>query len=158
MCKKNFKFKLKLSNYWQNIKFSPNYSKSYIFTKCNFWSLIGTFQTNCFYPINFMTGTCEHLLFYFCQLRAIKGFHQSWISAYVFELHIWCWLNLIHVNLFSVERLRTPVRQEFSYGIRHFSSWFTDLWLTGQCITMKTRRIPYIWKWLSSGVRNLPSV
>ena len=33
--------------------------------KSHFESIIGTFQTNCFYPIHFMAGTCKELAFSF---------------------------------------------------------------------------------------------
>ena len=38
---------------------------SHIRKNHNFSSIIGTFQTNCFYPINFMAGTCEEYSFPF---------------------------------------------------------------------------------------------
>ena len=37
----------------------------------NFSSIIGTFETNCFYPINFVAGTCEEFSFSFLQVVVV---------------------------------------------------------------------------------------
>ena len=60
MCKRTFRFELfkavidKMSNFQE---IAPNFTYSR-----NFLSIIETFQTNCFFPINFMAGTYEELV------------------------------------------------------------------------------------------------
>ena len=52
-----------------------------------------------------------------------------------------------------IGRLRTPIRQAFSYGIRHIPLWFTGLWVRVHWFTIKTCRVPYE-NTCRTGVRN----
>ena len=55
---------------------------SHIHKNHNFSSIIGRFYTNCFYPTNFMAGTCEKYLLFiiFASCEPLKPFHYRGIG------------------------------------------------------------------------------
>ena len=52
----------------------------------------------------------------------------------------------------------SPVHEAFSYGIRHISLWFNEVWPYASLNDSEICHMPYpIWKCLTYGVRNLPN-
>ena len=63
---KNFKIRTLIKQLFTKYQFLTKLSQiSHIHKNHNFSSIIGRFKTNCFYPINFMVGTCEEYSFIF---------------------------------------------------------------------------------------------
>ena len=51
----------------------------------------------------------------------------------------------------KMQRLRGPFREIFSYGVRHTSLWFSEVWLYASLNHSGIYRIPYV----KNGLRNL---
>ena len=66
---------------------------SHFHKNCNLLSIIGTFKTNCFYPINFMAGTCKEYTFSFLPVVSREEHVFKARSLFVktdWVCHVWC--------------------------------------------------------------------
>ena len=113
-------------------------------------------DTNIWLTKNYCHGIMVLLLWYF----KAKSFTACFIEFFSVNSNLFHSQAVAARTLFQqndlniIERLRTPVRQDFHMGYGMLSLWFNEPWVIVHWITMKTCQIPYE-NACRTGVRNL---
>ena len=114
---------------WENflLNFCLSFKISHFLAKFGWTFLI---RSQIIFKINLQKVIRKNRNYLFYHINHDNDYAQHWVNN-----NIGHHLGQILVIL---ERLRNPVRQVFSYEIRHVFIWFTELWLIVHWITLKT--------------------